>query len=242
MLVRDGKKGKMPEGNFTKGEQHSDVFLPADVILRRATASPWFRMTSVACVTIDTMIPALETSRLVLRPLELADAAQTQQLFPHWEIVKYLATVVPWPYPADGAHTYYSQVALPAMARYEQWHWSLRLKEAPTQLIGCVSLMKGENNRGFWMGLPWQGLGLMTEAVGAATRFWFEELSMPVLRVPKAAINLPSRRISEKQGMRVIRTEEKDYVGGRFLTEIWEMTAEEWRARALAPGKRQLVP
>jgi RimJ/RimL family protein N-acetyltransferase len=188
------------------------------------------------------MIPALETPRLVLRPLELADAAQTQQLFPHWEIVQYLAPVVPWPYPADGAHTYYSQVALPAMARGDAWHWSLRLKDAPNQLIGCVSLMKGENNRGFWIGLPWQGRGLMTEAVEAATRFWFEELRMPVLRVPKAALNTPSRRVSEKQGMRVIRTEEKDYVGGRFLTEVWEMTAEEWRERRLASRQPQLLP
>jgi hypothetical protein len=32
-------------------------------------------------------------------------------------------------------------------------------------------------------------------------------------------------------GMRVVATEERDYVGGRFTTEIWEITAEEWRAR-----------
>jgi RimJ/RimL family protein N-acetyltransferase len=32
--------------------------------------------------------------------------------------------------------------------------------------------MKGEtNNRGFWMGLPWQGQGLMSEAVEAVTDY-----------------------------------------------------------------------
>jgi len=46
------------------------------------------------------LIRTLETTRLLLRPLELADAEQTQQLFPHWEIVRYLANIVPWPYPA----------------------------------------------------------------------------------------------------------------------------------------------
>jgi [ribosomal protein S5]-alanine N-acetyltransferase len=51
------------------------------------------------------------------------------------------------------------------------------------------------------------------------------------LRVPKAAPNIASRRISEKQGMRLTGTEERDYVSGRFLTEIWEMTAGEWNAR-----------
>jgi [ribosomal protein S5]-alanine N-acetyltransferase len=33
--------------------------------------------------------------------------------------------------------------------------------------------------------------------------------------------------------MRVIATEQRDYVSGRLLTEIWEMTAEEWRANTL---------
>lgn len=37
------------------------------------------------------MTPELETPRLLLRPLELADAAETQILFPQWEIVRYLA-------------------------------------------------------------------------------------------------------------------------------------------------------
>src|SRR5579863_228873 len=53
------------------------------------------------------VVPLLHTSRLLLRPLELADASQTQLLFPHWEIVRYLSKTVPWPYPADGAHSYY---------------------------------------------------------------------------------------------------------------------------------------
>lgn len=176
------------------------------------------------------MIPSLTTSRLGLRPLQLADAEQTQQLFPHWEIVRFLAKQVPWPYPPDGAFTFYRDVALPAMARGEQWHWSLRLKNHPEQLIGSVSLMKGEFNRGFWMGLPWQGQGLMSEAVKAATAYWFEELGFPALRAPKAIANTASRRISEKTGMRIIRMEERDYVSGRFLSEIWEITAEEWRA------------
>ena len=52
---------------------------------------------------------------------------------------------------------------------------------------------------------------------------------MPVLRVAKAAGNLASRRISEKQGMRLVGTGERDYVSGRLPSEMWEITAEEWR-------------
>jgi [ribosomal protein S5]-alanine N-acetyltransferase len=176
------------------------------------------------------MIVPLETPRLLLRPLELADAEQTQKLFPQWEIVKYLARRVPWPYPDDGALTYYRDSALPAMERGDEWHWSLRLKSDPAQHIGCISLMKGEYNRGFWLGLPWQRQGLMSEAVDAVTDYWFDVLEFPVLRAPKAVANTASRRISEKGGMRVVTVEEHDSVSGRLLTEIWEITAEEWRA------------
>jgi [ribosomal protein S5]-alanine N-acetyltransferase len=82
---------------------------------------------------LRTVIPSLETARLFLRPLELADAEQTQQLFPQWEIVRYLARTVPWPYPPDGAYTYYRDKALPAMDRRDAWHWTQRLKSDPVE-------------------------------------------------------------------------------------------------------------
>jgi ribosomal-protein-alanine N-acetyltransferase len=174
----------------------------------------------------------LETARMILRPLELADAAQTQRIFPHWEIVRFLNHRTPWPFPADGAFTHIRDVILPAMERGEEWHWSLRLKSEPGLLIGSISLRKREgHNRGFWLGLDWQGKGLMTEAVNAATDYWFDVLGFPVLRASKAVANVASRKISERSGMRVVATEETEYVGGRFPTEIWEITAEEWRAR-----------
>ncbi len=71
----------------------------------------------------------------------------------------------------------------------------------------------------------------MPEARQAVTDFWFDTLNFPVLRAPKAVANVASRRISEKQGMRLIATEDRDYVSGRFPSEIWEITAQEWRAR-----------
>jgi RimJ/RimL family protein N-acetyltransferase len=182
------------------------------------------------------MTPTLETPRLLLRPLELADAVQAQMLFAQWEIVRFLNSRVPWPYPPDGALTFYRDVSLPAVERGDSWVWTLRLKTDPGQLIGMISLSRAENkNRGFWLGLPWQGKGLMTEACDAVTDYWFNVLRFPVLRVPKAVANAGSRRISEKQGMRVIATEEKNYVSGRHLTEIWEITAEEWNARRRSP-------
>jgi RimJ/RimL family protein N-acetyltransferase len=178
------------------------------------------------------MTPELETARLLLRPLELADAEQVQKLFAQWDIVRYLNAVVPWPYPADGALTYIRDNALPAIARVELWYWTIRLKVAPEQIIGAITLStKEQENRGFWLDTRWQRKGLMMEASDAVTDYWFEVLRKPVLRAPKAIANEASRRISVKQGMRIVSREERDYVSGRLPSETWEITAEEWQRR-----------
>jgi RimJ/RimL family protein N-acetyltransferase len=117
------------------------------------------------------------------------------------------------------------------MDRGEAWHWTLRLKTAPDQIIGYLNLRAGdEDNRGFWLGLAWQGQGLMSEACAWANDFWFDQLCFPVLRVGKAVDNTASRCISEKHGMRLVGVVEKEYVSGRLPSEMWEITAEEWRA------------
>jgi threonine dehydratase/RimJ/RimL family protein N-acetyltransferase len=187
-------------------------------------------------------IHSLETPRLLLQPLALEDADAVQALFPHWDIVRHLNATVPWPYPADGARAFFRDVALPAVARGDQWIWTLRLKSDPDRIIGSIGLRRSDwKNRGFWIGLPWQGQGLMTEAADAATDFWFDELKFPVLRTQKARANTASRRVSEKQGMRVIDVVEGEYVSGRAPAEIWAITAEEWRVRKRLAGARALL-
>jgi len=174
----------------------------------------------------------LETTRLILQPLALDDAPRIQAIFPRWEIVKYLANVVPWPYPPDGAQTFIEKVALPGAARGDEWDWTLRLRTNPEALIGSIGLVRtGDTNRGFWIAPQWQGQGLMSEAAHAVTDFWFDVLKFPLLRVTKAVANTASSRITAKQGMRLVGTKEGEYVCGCLPAEIWEISAEEWRAR-----------
>jgi ribosomal-protein-alanine N-acetyltransferase len=168
----------------------------------------------------------------MLHPLQLSDAAEVQPRFAQWDIVKQLNARVPWPFPDNGVETYYRDDALPAIERGDEWHWMLRLKDDPKAgIIGAICLvLPGKTNRGFWLAQPWHGRGLMTEAAAAVTHFWFEELNRPVLRIKKARDNAPSRAISLRQGMRCIAETEDEYVSGRLPTEIWELTAVEWRA------------
>jgi RimJ/RimL family protein N-acetyltransferase len=183
--------------------------------------------------------PVLETARLVLRPLQLADADQIQQLFPQWEIVRYLTATVPWPYPPDGALVFCRDHVLPAVERGDAWAWTLRLKNDGERLIGVIELMtQANNNRGFWIDPRWQRQGLMTEASEVVTDYWFETLKFPVLRAPKAVANVASRRISEKQGMRVVAVEEHAHVSGQLPAEVWEITREEWQVRRQSYAQR----
>lgn len=186
---------------------------------------------------MENVVPPLETPRLLLRAMDEADLPQVQALFPQWEVVKYLNAKIPWPFPPNGVETFFRETALPARMRGEEWLWTIRLKTTPEKIAGAISLGKTENeNRGFWLDPRMRGQGYMLEACDAVTDFWFDVLKYPVLRAPKAIANEASRRISEKQGMRMIERFERDYVSGRWPSELWEITAEEWRARkAKAP-------
>lgn len=177
----------------------------------------------------------LETDRLLLLPLEIADAPAIQAAFPVWEVVRWMGAAIPWPYPDDGAETFVSQIVLPAMAAGTAWHWSIRRKAEPERLIGVITLSDVEDqNRGFWIDPAWQGRGFATEASEAATDYWFDVLDKTVLRVPKAVANPASRQISEKQGMRVVRRLDLPLVSGVEKAELWEVERETWRRRRTA--------
>jgi len=183
---------------------------------------------------LDPMPTEGRTARLLLRSLSVNDADQIQAIFPQWEIVKFLRDIVPWPYPPGGALEFIRDVALPEMEHGGSFNWTLRLATDPDRIIGLLHLKIGaSHNRGFWLDPRHQGRGLMTEACVWANDFWFNVLGQTTLRVSKAIANTASRRISIKHGMRVIGTEEASYVSGRLPSEIWELTASDWRAQRL---------
>ena len=76
-------------------------------------------------------IPILSTERLLLKPLAPEDSSQIQRLYPRWEIVRYMVSSVPWPYPDNGAENYVNNVALPDMANGIAWIWTIRQRETP---------------------------------------------------------------------------------------------------------------
>jgi len=101
-------------------------------------------------------LPTLITDRLVLTPLQLEDSFIIQELFPCWEVVRYLDRRVPWPYPEDGALIYVRDIALPAMAAGREWHWMIRMRNDAGCTLSSISLYdQPGNNRGFWLAPQW---------------------------------------------------------------------------------------
>jgi len=182
--------------------------------------------------------PILETRRLILRPLEPADAPVLQRRFPRWEIVRYLNERIPWPYPADGAERFIA-LAQGDMARGEKHHWSIRAKEGADELIGGIDLWPDDGRsremRGFWLDPEFQGRGLMTEAADRVTDYAFRELGWPRLWVSNAEANRASARVKERQGARLVGFEPFRFVEGESRRMVWLIERDDWLARRPTP-------
>lgn len=177
--------------------------------------------------------PILESGRLVLRPLRLADAPEIQRRFAQWEVVRWLAAVVPWPYPEDGAAQHAAR-CVDDMARGAKHHWAITLRGEDT-LIGCIDLWPddGESRdmRGFWLDPDFEGRGLMTEAAERVTEYAFLTLAWPFLWLSNAQANAASGRIKEKQGAELVEVAHGDFVAGPGPRMVWRLDRDAWLAR-----------
>jgi ribosomal-protein-alanine N-acetyltransferase len=178
-------------------------------------------------------IPILETTRLRLRPLAITDAPRIQELVAVWDVVQYLDAQIPWPYPEDGAEHFLSR-KLPEMSAGSVYTWALTLKsENDDLLIGVIELMPSnpKDSRAFWIGVPYQQRGYMTEAVCAVNDFAFDTLGMDRLLLNNAVPNIGSHKLKEKSGATIVDdTEDYKYVAGTYKQISWVLTKAQWQA------------
>jgi len=174
--------------------------------------------------------PQFQTDRLLLRSVQLTDAPAYTRHFVDYEVIRNLSAKVPWPYPDDGVVDFINSVILPTQG-ISRWDWGLFLKDAPNELIGGIALWRtpSPENRGFWLGRQHWGQGLMTEAVVPVMDFAFADLGFESLYFSNALGNQRSRRIKEKTGARLLRTEPAEFVDPKFTQhEIWQLDKPDW--------------
>ena len=163
----------------------------------------------------------LETQRLWLRWPAAADAATIERLAGEREIAEFAARI-PHPYPR-GAAEGFVLAARKANSDGIALHLALALRQKPSVAIGMVSLEGAGDTLeiGYWLGEPYWGHGIATEAVAAVTEFAFANL--PIHRVHACVFegNAASARVLEKNGYvlegRMRRRIEKD---GQILDEL----------------------
>jgi len=146
--------------------------------------------------------PTLTTARLILRPFTLDDAAAVQRLAGVPEVACVTANI-PHPYEdgmAEGWIGSHPQLrkdgALLALA--------ITKRENGT-LMGCVSLgiqpAHEKAELGYWLGTPFWGEGIMTEAARALVDYGFDELGLNRVQSRHLTRNPASGRVMQKLGM-----------------------------------------
>ena len=165
------------------------------------------------------MKQALTTPRLRLRPIRRNDAPRVQALCSNWNVARMLSRV-PYPNPVElvEAWTGAQAAAWKSGAAYNFAIEHRAIKHRET-LIGVVGVarrddggskggLKGDPGGGYeigyWLGEPWWGQELMTEAVGRIVEFARADLGLDKLRSDYFADNPASGRIQEKCGFRII--------------------------------------
>ncbi|MHC2466474.1 GNAT family N-acetyltransferase [Bradyrhizobium embrapense] len=176
--------------------------------------------------------PRIETRRLILRPLALSDAAAIQHHFNNWNVIRTLATVVPWPYPDDGAESFIKRELHKIAAGEESYQWVLVLRDGDGEAIGSINFRPRadgrKGNRGFWLAEPFWNQGLMTEAIAAVNDFAFLTLGLDHFHVCNAQSNVASRRVKQKTGAEFVGLVELPHHNGESRAEKWKVTRESW--------------
>jgi len=174
--------------------------------------------------------PKFTTDRLFMKAVTEADIPAYEKHFVDYEVIRYLASTVPWPYPKNGVHDFVVEHIIPNQGK-NSWVWGIFLQNNPNELIGVVDLWRPgkPENRGFWLGQKFWGQGLMSEAVIPVNDFAFTELGFDKLVYANAKGNLRSRRIKEKTGAKFIGSEPASFVDPAYTeSEVWELTKSDW--------------
>lgn len=165
----------------------------------------------------------IETSRLRLRPFAQGDV---EALWPHVSDPE-LPRQMSWNAHADREETRaFIESSTKATADNEGVTWAI---EHAGTLVGAIGLHDVRFQRlawridraelGYWMGIPYQRQGFMTEAASAVVEFGFDTLRLHKITVGCLDKNEGSRKVIERLGFRFI---------GRHESDVWR--DEKWHA------------
>ncbi|MDE2007826.1 MAG: GNAT family N-acetyltransferase [Rhodospirillales bacterium] len=147
----------------------------------------------------------LATERLSLRPLRAGDAAALHRLVDDWDVVRSLANL-PYPYPPALADAWIAETAA-ALAAGTGYHLAITgTEQGREMLVGVVGLTLDADRRaarlGYWVGKPFWGHGVATEAAGKLARWALANLALDRLEAIVLEENAASLAVLRRIGFR----------------------------------------
>jgi len=144
--------------------------------------------------------PTLRLPRVILRPFDVADAAVVQRLAGDPAIADTTLNI-PHPY-LDGMAEQWIRSGAAAWAKRSGVAFAVT---EDGELRGVITMKVDARSRcgelGYWIGQPFWGRGLATEAVRVILDFGFRELGLNRIQASHLSRNPSSGRVMEKAGM-----------------------------------------
>jgi len=152
-----------------------------------------------------------------LRAYRNSDIDAIHCLLNNYDVSRFLSSRIPFPYTHDDAQRWVNHAAK---------HEITRVIDCEGQLAGIVTVERGidENARcgeiGYWLGQPYWGRGIASEAVSLMTDEIFSQTDIVRLFAPVYEPNKASMRVVEKCGYHLEGIAEKSaFKDGRFYDE-----------------------
>jgi [ribosomal protein S5]-alanine N-acetyltransferase len=180
---------------------------------------------------------SLTTSRLNLRPFELADAPDVQRLAGDPRIAATTLNV-PHPYPDGAAEKWISSHAQ-LFTDHQSIVYAITLKP-DDQLIGCINFMaiSKQHSRaevGYWIGVDFWNNGYCTEALRALCNYGFKDLGLNKIVARHMANNMASGKVMTNVGMNkegILKSD--NYKNGKFVDAvIYGFTRDEFNRSSI---------
>ena len=118
------------------------------------------------------------------------------------------------------------------IAGYDDEHfysWVMDVDDIIVGTIGAYDYQEDHIEVGFSIIQDWQGRGLATEALRKVLEYLTENEGIPRVTAWCASENIGSRRVLEKAGMRLVRTEKDGFTVG---DRVYDKLTYEYRRRA----------
>ncbi|MEE2526885.1 GNAT family N-acetyltransferase [Hyphobacterium sp. HN65] len=144
----------------------------------------------------------IETERLILRPMDFADASAIHEHCRDGSIARYTARV-PHPYPLLAAELYVL-TARAAHGKRPGGSWAIARRDDDVLIGACGAFKRKPEDEGieigYWTGPSVRGQGIATEAGRALIAAVREDLSPPSITAGHFEDNPASGRVLEKLG------------------------------------------